>query len=143
MRRHGRPEQGWNAESESRLDLTLDAANADCSSLPRSTDDLAPSISTYTPMPEIHNESLLDPAEAMSLNWPDSADLLTSILSADFTNLPALEALPSQAVAPTESQSTPLSPWLTTDGDRQHRGTHAVQNLTQMITSLVRTGGLD
>ncbi|KIW10484.1 hypothetical protein PV08_11448 [Exophiala spinifera] len=87
-------------------------------------------------MREMHNGSLFDSTEAMSLNWPDSADLLTSILSADFTNLPALEALPSQTVAPTESQSDHLSPWLTTDGNTQHRGTHAVQNLTQMINSL-------
>ncbi|KAJ9619097.1 hypothetical protein H2204_012808 [Knufia peltigerae] len=136
MRRHERPAQGYNTDSERRLDLTLEAANADASSLPPSTDELAPSISTYTPMADIHNESLLDPAETMSLNWPDSADLLTSILAADFTNLPALEALPSQAVAPTESEHTPLSPWLTADGDKQHRGTRAVKNLTEMITSL-------
>jgi hypothetical protein len=83
----------------------------------------------------------LDPEPFISLNWPDSEDLLNSILSTEFTTLPSLEILPSQSIVrrAEESDSQPVSPWLTTDPSRGslHGGNHAVQNLSQIINSLV------
>jgi hypothetical protein len=87
------------------------------------------------------DEVSLDQEPFSSLNWPDSEDLLNSILSAEFTSLPSLEVLPSQSfVRGTEDlTSQPVSPWLTADLDQSqvHGGNHAVQNLSQMINSLV------
>ncbi|ETI26008.1 hypothetical protein G647_02785 [Cladophialophora carrionii CBS 160.54] len=74
-----------------------------------------------------------------SLNWPDSEDLLNSILSAEFTTLPALEVLPSQSIVcgTTDLESHPVASWLTFDSnqDHLHGGNHAVQSLSHIINS--------
>lgn len=91
----------------------------------------------YQSTPEISLEN----EPFVSLNWPDSADLLTSILSAEFTTLPSLETLPSQSIVRGEQEleSQPASPWLTKDMDRGlHGGNHAVRNLSHIINTLVR-----
>lgn len=75
------------------------------------------------------------------LNWPGSTDLLHSILSAEFVNLPSLEIQDSELMRSTESppaetsQSPPLnlrdqdSPWL--------GGENAVHHLSQIINTTV------
>lgn len=85
-------------------------------------------------------EMSLDQEPFISLNWPDSEDLLNSILSAEFTSLPALEILPSQSIVrgAREPDPGPASPWLTSNiNQRVHGGNHAVRNLSQIINSLV------
>lgn len=101
--------------------------------------------STYPPVSEYHSATQGLPLENesfVSLNWPDSADLLNSILSAEFTSLPSLEILPSQSLVRggQELESQPVSPWLTPDTNQGqvHGGNHAVQNLSQIISTLVR-----
>jgi hypothetical protein len=83
----------------------------------------------------------LDQEPFISLNWPDSEDLLQSILSAEFTTLPALEVLPSQSIIRNalELEPHPVSSWLTSDSKQEHLhgGNHAVQNLSQIIKSMV------
>ncbi|KAJ9610536.1 hypothetical protein H2200_005313 [Cladophialophora chaetospira] len=85
-------------------------------------------------------EMSLDQEPFISLNWPDSEDLLNSILSAEFANLPSLEVLPSQSMVrgAQESEQQPVSPWLTSDASQSqmHGGNHAVRNLSQIINSL-------
>jgi uncharacterized C2H2 Zn-finger protein len=78
----------------------------------------------------------------LQLTWPDSEDLLHSILSANLGPWPqSWEAVPPQLILATGNQGSGQvqSPWLTsaTDGSTDHAGNHAVRNLTQMITSLV------
>ncbi len=96
-------------------------------------------VAEYQAVPEM---SPLEDEPFVSLNWPDSADLLNSILSAEFTTLPSLEILPSQSIVRggEELESHPVSPWLTADSDQDslHGGNHAVQNLSQIINTLVR-----
>lgn len=99
----------------------------------------APPSSAYAPVLEVRDDTLLDTDETFSLNWPDSADLLNSILSTDFTTLPSVEILPSHAIVQGGSELAPVSAWLTSDASpgQLHGGNHAVQNLSQMINSLV------
>lgn len=90
---------------------------------------------------DIMDEMSIDQEQFISLNWPDSEDLLNSILSTEFANLPSLEILPSQSIvsgAPV-IEVPPASPWLTSNSSQSHvhGGNHAVQNLSHIITSLV------
>lgn len=76
------------------------------------------------------------------LNWPDSTDLLQSILSAEFVNLPSLEILPSQRVPPPESlpsETSHSSPWLHPRGQQSPwlGGENAVHHLSQIISDSV------
>jgi hypothetical protein len=80
----------------------------------------------------------------MPLYWSDSADLLSSILAAELTALPHLGVGPSQPsdsdVRGGRQDSLPYSLWLTAESGQQtslHGGAHAVQNLSQIISSLV------
>ena len=90
---------------------------------------------------DISQNILLDDDPFVSLNWPDSAELLDSILSADFTSLPSLEVLPSQSLVRGAQalDSLPVSPWLASDMDNHesYNGNHAVQGLSQIINSSV------
>ncbi|KEF60853.1 uncharacterized protein A1O9_02415 [Exophiala aquamarina CBS 119918] len=74
------------------------------------------------------------------LNWPDSTDLLQSILSAEFVNLPSLELFPSQPMLP--SAALPSDPSRNSLGlslRDQHSpwlgGENVVQNLSQIINN--------
>ena len=73
------------------------------------------------------------------LTWPDSENLLQSILSSEFSTFPPLDIFPSQPIvrtgAVTEDQA--VSPWLTSiqTSAQGHGGNSAVQNLSQIITS--------
>lgn len=88
-------------------------------------------------------DMVLDNEPFQSLNWPDSADLLSAILNAEFAALPTLETLPSLSLVQgsQEVDFQPVSPWLTADSaDNQnilHGGNNAVQNLSQIIETLV------
>ena len=76
-----------------------------------------------------------------SLNWPDTTDLLNSILSAELSTLPPLETLPSQSIIEGGRgfHEASISPWLTSEVDQlqQHGGNDAVQSLSQIINNLV------
>jgi hypothetical protein len=76
------------------------------------------------------------------LNWPDSADLLNSILSAEFVTLPSLEILPSQPMLRAESPpaaTSHSSPWLSLRDQQSSwlEGENAVQSLSQIINNSV------
>ena len=77
----------------------------------------------------------------LPLNWPDSEDLLQSILSSEPTALLPVDLLPSQPIIPsTQAAKEQLeSPWLTNrDYPTRSQGSRfAVQNLSQIITSEV------
>ncbi|KIW65493.1 hypothetical protein PV04_07750 [Phialophora macrospora] len=93
-----------------------------------------------SPYQEVEGGMALDQEPFISLNWPDSEDLLQSILSAEFTTLPALEILPSQSIvcSALELESHPVSPWLNSDSSQEHLhgGNHAVRNLSHIINSM-------
>ena len=115
------------------------------------TAPLAPSTASYpgqarndapgTTSQDMLEGMSLDQEPFISLNWPDSEDLLNSILSTEFVNLPSLESLPSQYIVRGDQQAEPqpVSPWLTSDSSQSHvhGGNHAVRNLSQMINSMV------
>lgn len=81
--------------------------------------------------------------QLFQLTWPDSADFLQSLLSADFgTWQPPLETFPSQSILGNShlaSERQSRSPWLATDstGNTVHSGNDAVRDLSLIITSLV------
>ena len=108
--------------------------------------DIEYTFSTETPSSaanaEFQQDNGLSDESFPSLNWPDSTELLNSILSAEFMALPSLEMLPSQSIVRGGSvmDEEPVSPWLTseTDQGRTHGGNHAIQNLSQIINTLVR-----
>ncbi|KIX02970.1 uncharacterized protein Z518_06520 [Rhinocladiella mackenziei CBS 650.93] len=110
------------------------------------SDPTVPSESSSNPYEPISDFQTTSEAASLdndpfgSLNWPDSANLLTSILSAEFTSLPSLDGLPSQSVfrGGPELPSDPVSPWATLDMDQSllHGGNHAVHHLSQMINTL-------
>ena len=77
------------------------------------------------------------------LTWPDSEDLLQSLLSTDFgTWQPPLETLPSHSIIANGQHASEVqvrSPWLATDGagNTGHSGNNAVRDLSRIITSVV------
>jgi hypothetical protein len=77
------------------------------------------------------------------LTWPDSEDLLQSLLSTDFSTWqPPLETLPSHSIAANghhASEEQVRSPWLAIDGagNTAHSGNNAVRDLSRIITSVV------
>lgn len=75
-----------------------------------------------------------------TLNWPDSEDLLNSILSSDLMSLPTLDALPSQPanhLEPLPVDNLP-SNWLLLGSDRGGAdGLHAIRHLSHMISTTV------
>ena len=94
-----------------------------------------------------HNESDraspdlgLNDTSMLPLNWPDSEDLLNSILSSELMSLPTLEFLPSQPVIhrePLPIENLPSSwPLLGSDRGRVD-GLHAIQDLSHMINTTV------
>lgn len=79
--------------------------------------------------------------QLLQLIWPDSEDLLQSILSAELGPWPLLETLPSHSILMSGHQTAEqvTSPWLTPSGVEggYHGGSHAVRNLSQIISNLV------
>jgi hypothetical protein len=92
-----------------------------------------------------HDQSLLqttDDDNLFALNWPDTEDLLQTILSSELAALPRLDVnqdatLPPMMATP---QGESLSPWVdrnaATEPDEQG-GSAAVSNLSQIITEEV------
>ena len=77
----------------------------------------------------------------MARNWPDSEDLLQSILSADLSSWAPLEAspFPPPTSDPLVPLQTVLSPWTQSADDSQpHGGEEAVHDLSRMIKRVVR-----
>ncbi len=97
---------------------------------------------SYSPLPDFEHAADINlEDEAFSLNWPDSTDLLNSILSAEFCALPSLETLPSRPIVrkgqrPDEQFDYP---GLTSDSAQadSHGGQEAVHNLSNIIKTLV------
>jgi hypothetical protein len=77
------------------------------------------------------------------LTWPDSEELLQSLLSANYSTWnPPVETLPCQPITANENQSSEgqaRSPWLANDGvdNTGQSGSNAVRDLGRIITSLV------
>ena len=99
---------------------------------------------TYLPATDLPISDEMVPGDSSNyLNWPDSTDLLQSILSAEFVNLPSLELFPAQPMLPAAAlpaDATHSSPGSNL-GDQQSPwlgGENAVQNLSQIIKNTVR-----
>lgn len=75
------------------------------------------------------------------LNWPDSENLLQTILSAELENWPASEYLAPELPTSENHQygEEAESPWVqsTTHQGNSHGGNDAVSNLSRLITSVV------
>lgn len=107
-------------------------------------DEYAESAS-YLSTTDLHpaSDNVLVPNDSSDyLNWPDSTDLLQSILSAEFVNLPSLELLPSQRLSPPgspPSETSHSSPWLHPRGQQSPwlGGENPVHHLSQIISNSV------
>lgn len=79
------------------------------------------------------------------LNWPDSENLLQSILSADLDNWPAFHAPELPILDNHEQDEERESPWVqsVTGRGSSHTGDEAVSNLTRLITSVVGSQALE
>ncbi|KAK5051905.1 hypothetical protein LTR84_002708 [Exophiala bonariae] len=94
----------------------------------------------YTDPPPASDNLLVTNDTSDFLNWPGSTELLQSILSAEFVNLPSLEILPSQMMRSTESPATESNPTSPSLNLREQQspwlgGQNAVHHLSEIINT--------